>query len=314
MTEILDVFKLLLKKRFRFKFVYSSSYWMLNTGKHIFPVRKYRILYERLLELGARKESFLLPEPPSDEDVLRVHTAKYLRKLKTETLSTLEIQALEIPFSPELVRFALLSTGGTALAASEALKNGIAVHIGGGFHHAFPDHGEGFCVLNDIAVAAAKLLAEGRIRKAMIVDCDLHQGNGTAAVFAGDSRVFTFSIHQMDIYPSEKVASSLDVGLWSGDGDGAYLAALREHFPRLYAEFRPDLVIYVAGADPYRGDQLGGLDMTIEGLRERDAIVIGEARKLKVPVAVVLAGGYASKVEDTVAIHLNTIKTAQKAT
>jgi acetoin utilization deacetylase AcuC-like enzyme len=314
MTEILDVIKLFLKKRFGFKFVYSSSYWMLNTGKHIFPVRKYRILYERLLELGARKESFLLPEPPPDEDVLRVHTAKYLRKLKTETLSTLEIQALEIPFSPELVRFALLSTGGTALAASEALKDGIAVHIGGGFHHAFPDHGEGFCVLNDIAVAAAKLLAEGRIRKAMVVDCDLHQGNGTAAVFAGDSRVFTFSIHQMDIYPSEKVASSLDVGLWSGDGDRAYLAALRDHFPRLYAEFRPDLVIYVAGADPYRGDQLGGLDMTIEGLRERDAIVIGEARKLKVPVAVVLAGGYASKVEDTVAIHLNTIKTAQKAT
>jgi len=314
MTEILDVIKLFLKKRFGFKFVYSSSYWMLNTGKHIFPVRKYRILYERLLELGARKESFLLPEPPPDEDVLRVHTAKYLRKLKTETLSTLEIQALEIPFSPELVRFALLSTGGTALAASEALKDGIAVHIGGGFHHAFPDHGEGFCVLNDIAVAAAKLLAERRIRKAMIVDCDLHQGNGTAAVFAGDSRVFTFSIHQMDIYPSEKVASSLDVGLWSGDGDRAYLAALRDHFPRLYAEFRPDLVIYVAGADPYRGDQLGGLDMTIEGLRERDAIVIGEARKLKVPVAVVLAGGYASKVEDTVAIHLNTIKTAQKAT
>ncbi len=313
MTEILDVIKLLLKKRFGFKFVYSSSYWMLNTGNHIFPVRKYRILYERLLGLGARKESFLLPEPASDEDVLRVHTAKYLRKLKTGTLSTLEIQTLEIPFSPELVKFALLSTGGTALAASEALKDGIAVHLGGGFHHAFPDHGEGFCVLNDIAVAVAKLLAEGRIRKAMIVDCDLHQGNGTAAVFAGDSRVFTFSIHQMDIYPSEKVASSLDVGLWSGDGDKAYLAALKEHFPRLYAEFRPDLVIYVAGADPYRGDQLGGLDMTIGSLRERDAIVIVEARKLKIPVAIVLAGGYASEVEDTVAIHLNTIKTAQKA-
>jgi acetoin utilization deacetylase AcuC-like enzyme len=313
MTEILDVFKLLLKKRFGFKFVYSSSYWMLNTGKHIFPVVKYRILYERLLELGAGKERFLLPEPASDEDVLRVHTAKYLRKLKTGTLSALEVQALEIPYSLELVKFALLSTGGTALAASEALKDGLAVHLGGGFHHAFPDHGEGFCVLNDIAVAVSKLLAEKRIRKAMIVDCDLHQGNGTAAVFAGESRVFTFSIHQMDIYPSEKIASSLDVGLWSGDGDAAYLAALREHFPKLYAEFRPDLVIYVAGADPYRGDQLGGLEMTIEGLRERDAIVIGEARKLKVPVAVVLAGGYALKVEDTVAIHLNTIRAAQKA-
>lgn len=313
MTEILDIFKVLLKKRLRFKFVYSSSYWMLNAGKHIFPIKKYRILYERLLELGVRKESFLLPEPASDEDVLRVHTAKYLRKLKTGTLSTLEIQALEIPFSPELVKFALLSAGGTALAASEALKDGIAVHLGGGFHHAFPDHGEGFCVLNDVAVAVAKLLAEGRIRKAMVVDCDLHQGNGTAAALSGESRAFTFSIHQMDIYPSEKVPGSLDVGLWSGDGDRAYLAALREHFPRLYTEFRPDLVIFVAGADPYRGDQLGGLDMTIEGLRERDEIVIGEARKLKIPVAIVLAGGYASEIEDTVAIHLNTIKAAQKA-
>lgn len=313
MTEILDIFKVLLKKRFRFKFVYSSSYWMLNAGKHIFPIKKYRILYERLLELGARKESFLLPEPASDEDVLRVHTAKYLRKLKTGTLSTLEIQALEIPFAPELVKFALLSTGGTALAASEALKDGIAVHIGGGFHHAFPDHGEGFCVLNDVAVAVAKLLAEGRIRKAMVVDCDLHQGNGTAAALSGESRAFTFSIHQMDIYPSEKVPGSLDVGLWSGDGDRVYLAALRENFPRLYTEFRPDLVIYVAGADPYRGDQLGGLDLTIEGLRERDEIIIGEARKLKIPVAIVLAGGYASEIEDTVAIHLNTIKAAQKA-
>jgi acetoin utilization deacetylase AcuC-like enzyme len=313
MTEILDVFKLLLRKKFGFKFVYSSSYWMLNAGKHIFQVQKYRILNERLLELGARKESFLLPGPASDEDVLSVHTAKYLRKLKTGTLSTLEIQALEIPYSPELVKFALLSTGGTILTASEALKDGIAVHLGGGFHHAFPDHGEGFCVLNDVAVAAAKMLAEGRVRKAMIVDCDLHQGNGTAAAFAKESRVFTFSIHQMDVYPSEKIPSSLDVGLWSGDGDTAYLAALKEHFPRLYAEFRPDLVIYVAGADPYRGDQLGGLDLTIPGLRERDAIVIGEARKLRIPVAVVLAGGYASDVEDTVTVHLNTIKAAQKA-
>ena len=313
MTEILDVFKLLLKRRFGFKFIYSSSYWMLNAGKHIFPIVKYRMIYERLLELGARRESFLLPRPATDEDVLRVHTAKYLRKLKTATLSTLEIQALEIPFSPELVRFALLTTGGTILTSTEALKDGLAVHIGGGFHHAFPDHGEGFCVLNDVAVAASKLLAEGRIRKAMVVDGDLHQGNGTAAIFAGEPRVFTFSIHQMDIYPSEKVPSTLDVGLWSGDGDKEYLAALHEHFPRLYAEFLPDLVIYVAGADPYRGDQLGSLDLTIEGLKERDAIVIGEARKLRIPVAVVLAGGYASNVEDTVKIHLNTIKMAQKA-
>ena len=312
MTEILDVFKLLLRKRFPFRFVYSSAYWMLDKGKHIFPVVKYRILHERLLELGARKESFLEPRPASDEDLLRVHTAKYLRKLRTGALSTLEVQALEIPFSPDLVKFAVLTVGGTCLAAEAALEDGASVHIGGGFHHAFPDHGEGFCVLNDIAVAVRKLLAEGRVGRAMVVDCDLHQGNGTARTLAGEPRVFTFSIHQMDIYPSEKETSTLDVGHWSGDGDEAYLAAMREHFPRLYKEFRPDLVIYVAGADPFRGDQLGGLDLTLDGLKERDRIVVGEARALGIPLAVVLAGGYASDVEDTVAIHLNTIRAVQK--
>ncbi len=285
---------------------------MINVGQHVFPIRKYRAVYEKLLLMGAKRESFFTPQLASDEDLLRVHTSRYIKKLKTGSLSSAEIAMLELPFSAELVKFARLSVGGTILAAEFALKQGLAVHIGGGFHHAFHDHGEGFCILNDVAVAVEKLKSQGRINKAMIVDCDLHQGNGTAHILAGKDYAFTFSIHQMDIYPSEKTSSSLDVGLWSGDGDVEYLSALRSHFPRLYKELKPELVFYVAGADPYEKDQLGSLRVTKEGLQERDEIVIGEARRLRIPVAVVLAGGYAVDFEDTVAIHLNTIKVAQK--
>jgi acetoin utilization deacetylase AcuC-like enzyme len=313
MTELIDFLKNVVRRRFPFRFIYSNEYWMLETGRHVFPIKKFRLIYERLLAMGAKKENFLAPEQALDEDVLRVHSAKYLRKLKTGTLTSVESQALELPYSQSLVNFALLSVGGTILTVSEALKDGIAVHIGGGFHHAFADHGEGFCALNDVAVAVAKAQAEDWARKTMIVDCDLHQGNGTASIFAHSDDIFTFSIHQMDIYPSEKAVSRLDVGLWSGDGDAPYLAAMRENFPRLYDEFRPDLVVYLAGADPFGRDQLGGLDLTVEGLKERDRIVIGEARKRGIPVAVVLAGGYASDVEETVTIHLNTIHVARRA-
>jgi acetoin utilization deacetylase AcuC-like enzyme len=193
------------------------------------------------------------------------------------------------------------------------VKDGLAVHIGGGFHHAFPDHGEGFCILNDVAVALEKQRVEGKIKKAMVVDCDLHQGNGTASIFAKKDYAFTFSIHQMDIYPADKPSSNLDVGLWAGDGDEKYLAALREHFPRLYRKFKPDLVFYLAGADPLESDQLGGLMITKHGLMERDWIIIEGARRLSIPLVVLFAGGYARDVEDSVAVHLNTIKAAQKA-
>jgi acetoin utilization deacetylase AcuC-like enzyme len=300
-------------KRFPFKFVYSKDYWMLPVGKHVFPVKKYRLIHEQLLAHGAGRENFRLPPPAADEDVLLVHTAKYIKKLKTGTLSSLEQTVLELPFSPALVRFSWLNVGGTILTAELALAEGLAVHIGGGFHHAFPDHGEGFCILNDVAIALEKLKKEGKVGKAMIVDCDLHQGNGTASFFSGKRYAFTFSIHQMDIYPAEKPPSSLDIGLWAGDGDDAYLAQLRAHFPRLYDEFKPDLVFYVAGADPFEGDQLGGLKLTKEGLIERDRIIIEEARRRGIPLAVVLAGGYAVDPEDVAAVHLNTIFAAQKA-
>jgi acetoin utilization deacetylase AcuC-like enzyme len=312
MGDLKDLFRVLLGKRFPFQLVYSNEYWMVETGKHVFPLQKYRLVYENLLAMGAKKENFLRPRPAPDEDILLIHSARYLKRVKTGTLSPAELQALEIRYSPELVRFALLSVGGTVLAARKALEMGLAVHIGGGFHHAFPDHGEGFCVLNDVAVAARRVVEDGLARRVMIVDCDLHQGNGTAAAMAKRPEVFTLSFHQMDIYPAEKPLSTLDVGLYSGQGDAAYLTQLRAHIPKVYKEFRPDLVIYLAGADPYERDQLGGLLLTKAGLKERDKVVIENARRLGIPVAVVLAGGYAVEIEDTVDIHLNTVRVAQR--
>jgi acetoin utilization deacetylase AcuC-like enzyme len=312
MGDLVNLFRVLVGKRFPFQFVYSNEYWMVETGKHVFPLQKYRLVYENLLVMGAKKENFLRPRPAPDEDVLLVHTARYLKRVKTGTLSHSELRTLEIRYSPELVRFALLSVGGTVLAARKALECGLAVHVGGGFHHAFPGHGEGFCLLNDVAVAARKMVAEKLARKVMVVDCDLHQGNGTAAALAGRKDIFTLSIHQMDIYPTEKPLSTVDVGLWAGDGDAKYLAELGAHIPRIYNEFRPDLVLYLAGADPYEKDQLGGLSLTKAGLKERDKVVIENARRLKIPVAVVLAGGYAVEIKDTVDIHLNTVRIAQR--
>jgi len=202
--------------------------------------------------------------------------------------------------------------GGTIEAAEHAQKEGLCLHLGGGFHHAFYDHGEGFCVLNDTAVALEHLKQKGEIQNAMVVDCDVHQGNGTASVLSGKKHAFTFSIHQMDLYPAVKAESSLDVGLWSGDGDKKYLELLNSHIPRIYQEYQPDLIFYLAGADPFEKDQLGGLKVTMLGLKERDNIVIKNARKLRIPVVVVLAGGYAYDIDDTVTIHMNTIKVAQK--
>ena len=312
MKPLRNIFPFFLRKRFPFRFVYHEKYWMHNLKNHVFPIEKYRLIYEKLLSMGARKEDFLHPEPATEEDVLLVHTPKYIKKLKSGKLSHAEVLNLELPYSVELFDFALLYVGGTILASEQALERGLSIHIGGGFHHAFADHGEGFCVLNDVAVAVEKLKMAGKILKALIVDGDVHQGNGTAAIFAERDDVFTFSIHQMDLYPAQKTKSSLDVGLWSGDGDEKYLSSLRAHIPRLYQEFQPDLVVYLAGADPFEKDQLGGLNLSQEGLMERGAIVIGEACKRHIPLVICLAGGYAHDVQDTVAIHINTIRVARR--
>ena len=306
------LFTLFRSRRFPFQFVYSDAYWMVELGNHVFPAEKYRLIYENLLHWGAKKENFTNPEHVSEEDLLLVHSPKYLKKLKTGRLSQAEVINLELPYSAEILDFAQLMVGGTIAASEIALKEGLSVHIGGGFHHAFHDHGEGFCVLNDVAVAMRKMQQNGAIQKGMIVDCDVHQGNGTAEIFADDETVFTFSMHQMDIYPAKKEKSTLDVGFWSDDGDSKYLSTLKSHIPRLYEDFSPDMVFYLAGADPYEKDQLGGLKVTMEGLKERDRIIIRGARLLKIPVVILLAGGYAYDVKETVTIHLNTIKTSQK--
>ncbi len=303
----------LLSKRYPFRFVYSDEYWMVDLGRHVFPVRKYRLIFERLIAQGVGKEAFLAPAPAAEEDILRVHQARYVRRLLSGELTKAEIQALELPYLPDMTRFVWLHMGGTVLAAEAALRDGLAVHIGGGFHHAFADHGEGFCALNDMPIALEKLRAEGRIARPLIVDLDVHQGNGTASIYAGRKDVFTYSLHQMDIYPAEKPPSSLDTGLWSGDGDEKYLAALRADYPRILDEFKPDFLFYLAGVDPLAGDKLGGLTCTPAGLAERDRLVLEEARGRNIPVAVVLGGGYGRDLEDTVQAHLNTIQAARRA-
>ena len=311
MVNIRKLFRVGRRRRSPLKFVYCDAYWMVDIENHVFPLVKYRLIYEKLISWGVKKENFLESQLAEDDDILRVHSPRYIKKLKAGKLSHAEMLALELPYSPDLLKFAKLHVGGTIIAAEQAVEEGMAAHLGGGFHHAFSDHGEGFCVFNDVAVAIEKLRNLDVIQRALVVDCDVHQGNGTATIFSKKEYVFTFSIHQMDIYPAHKPESTLDIGLWSGEGDGEYLEALKSHFPRLFEEFQPDVVFYLAGADPYEKDQLGGLRLTLDGLKERDKIVIESARMLKIPMVILLAGGYAIDVADTVAIHLNTIKVAQ---
>jgi len=294
------------------KLVYSDQY-DLNLGDHVFPSVKYRLTKEKLLRDGiVRPEDLVEPAPASDEDVALVHHREYIRKLKTGTLSYLEILRLEIPYSPELVRAVWLCAGGSILAGRLALEGNIAVNVGGGFHHAFPDHGEGFCVLHDVAIAIRRLQKEGAIQRAMTVDCDVHQGNGTAEIFAADPTVFTFSIHQERNYPYPKPASNLDVNLEDGTEDEEYLAALEDGLGQALAEFHPDMVFYLAGADPYREDQLGGLKLSLDGIERRDRLVLQAARAKNIPVMITLAGGYARSLEDTIRIHSNTVRAAKE--
>ena len=284
--------------------VWSSRY-ELDIGPHVWPISKYRWLHEAL---GARWV-VLAPEPAAWDDLARVHTAEYLNKIRSGTLSFEEIARLELPWSRELAEGFRLMVGGTILAAERALDSGASVHLGGGFHHAFADHGEGFCMFNDVAVAIRRLQHDGRIRRAAVVDCDVHHGNGTAMIFGGDADVFTFSIHQQNNYPSWKPPSDLDIGLADGTLDAGYLGKLDEALPAVFRH-QPEVVAYVAGADPFKEDQLGGLSLTKEGLRRRDRMVFDACRKAGTPVFVTLAGGYARRVEDTVDIHAATIEEA----
>lgn len=295
------------------KVVYSDQY-DLNLGDHVFRSEKYRLTKEKLVSEGVVREAeILVPAPAPDEDITRVHTQEYIRKLKEGTLSYEEILTLEAPYSPQLVSANWLAAGGAMLAARRALEEGRAVNLGGGFHHAFPNHGEGFCVIHDVAVAIRRLQADQAIRTAMTVDCDVHQGNGTAFIFRDDPAVFTFSIHQARNYPAHKPPSNLDVNLEDGTGDDEYAAALEQGLDRSLGAFSPDIIFYIAGADPYHDDQLGGLKLTFDGLMRRDAMVFEKAGSKGIPVAVALAGGYARHVEDTVQIHANTVRAAKES-
>ena len=293
-------------------FVYHEQY-DLNLGDHVFPSQKFRMIRDRLLSEGsAQPDDFLTPEPAPDEDLLLVHEPGWIERMKIGTLSYLELMKLEIPWSPEMARAFWLAAGGSTLAARTALSERICYNIGGGFHHAFREHGEGFCAINDIAVAIRVLQRERLIERAMVVDCDVHHGNGTAAIFARDPSVFTISIQQFNNYPSEKPPSTVDIHLPDRMGDAEYLEKLEQGISFPMREFRPELVMYVAGADPYHQDQLGGLALTFEGLKARDELVMQTAVQDGASVAVVLAGGYAARVEDTVTIHCNTAKIAKQ--
>jgi acetoin utilization deacetylase AcuC-like enzyme len=295
-----------------FKLVYHPGY-DLNLGEHVFPAGKYRLIHDRLLDEGfAHPADFIEPQSASDEDILRVHDQGWVHRLKTGTLTAQEILRLEIPLSKQMVDAFWLATGGTLLAARNALEGRIGFNIGGGFHHAFPDHGEGFCAIHDVAVALRALQNERRIEQAMVVDCDVHHGNGTAAIFAGDRSVLTLSMHQLNNYPSEKPPSVIDIDLRDGVSDNEYLERLRGAL-KVAMSFAPNMIFYLAGADPYLEDQLGGLSLTVEGLKQRDLIVFKTALEMNVPVTVTLAGGYARNTDDTVAIHCNTVKAAWEA-
>src|ERR1700676_2480793 len=295
-----------------FKLIYPQPY-DLTPGPHFFPSQKFRLIPEQLRKDGiAAPENFLIPAPASDEDILRVHTSDWVRKLKTGTLTASEIMQLEVPYSRELVEAVWLAPGGTILAPQAATRDGFGCNLGGGFHHAYPGHGEGFCAIHDVAVAIRRLQADGAIRKAIVVDTDVHQGNGTAAIFANDPTVFTLSIHQENNYPAHKPPSTLDLHMADRVDDDEYLGTLIPAVEQALDEFSPDALFYAGGADPFCEDQLGGLMLTKEGLKQRDRRVFESARQRGIPVVTVLAGGYARRVEDTVRIHVNTIVAASE--
>jgi acetoin utilization deacetylase AcuC-like enzyme len=303
------------------KVVYSARY-RIDIGPHVFPTDKYQRVHARLLETGViRPADVVEPEAASWDELALVHTAEYLERLRDGAMSPEDVAQLELPWSQAMVDGFRVMTGGTIQAALIAcrphefrIQNSefrIACHIGGGLHHAFPNHGEGFCPFNDVAVAVRVLQARG-VERVAIVDLDVHHGNGTAFIFESDPRVFTFSMHQQHNYPMWKPRGSLDVGLPDGADDATFLGELGRALPQVVAH-RPQCVFFLAGADPYEDDQLGGLRLTKEGLRERDRVVIDAVRRAGVPLVVALAGGYARRVDDTVVIHAATIAEAAAA-
>lgn len=290
----------------------SSKYAIELPDGHRFPMSKYQLLREGVLSEGlVPPERLHDPQRVRVDDLLLVHTREYVDHITNGTLPAAEQRRIGLPWSESFVERAYRVVQGTCEAAESALQYGVAMNLAGGTHHAFPDRGEGFCTFNDVAVAIRRLQRDGRVRRVAIVDLDVHQGNGTHACFAGDSHVYTFSMHGAKNFPFHKVPGTLDVELDDGTGDAAYLALLEAHLPTVLREARPDLVVYLAGADPHEGDKLGRLRLTVEGLHRRDAVVVQLCREIGVPVCATMSGGYGRDVRDTVQVHLNTVRVLQ---
>jgi len=291
----------------------SARYTISLPANHRFPIAKYALLRDAVRARGLVAAGNLHePQRAPIESLLLVHTERYVHAVTAGTLTDAEQRRIGLPWSESLVERSFRAVGGTCEAATAALERGLTMNLAGGTHHAFPDHGEGFCVFNDVAVAIRTLQRDGRIRRAVIIDLDVHQGNGTHAIFAGDPSVFTFSMHGGRNYPFHKVAGSLDVELPDGTGDDVYLDTLADALPRVLSAAAPDLAIYLAGADSHEGDRLGRLCLTFDGLARRDVMVLDACREVGIPVAITIAGGYGRTIEDSVRVHLNTVRIASE--
>lgn len=287
----------------------SAKYAIPLPDGHRFPMAKYALLREAVLAEGlVAPERLHDPERAAREDVLRVHTPEYVAHIEQGTLPPLEQRRIGLPWSELFVERAFRVVQGTIEASEAALVHGVAMNLAGGTHHAFPDRGEGFCTFNDVAIAVRRLQAMGRVRRVAIVDLDVHQGNGTHGCFAGDPDVYTFSMHGAKNFPFHKVPGTRDVELADGTGDEEYLSLLAEHLPNVLREARPDLVVYLSGADPHEGDKLGRLKLTFEGLQRRDMLVVSTCREVGLPVCATMSGGYGHDVRNTVAVHVNTVR------
>jgi acetoin utilization deacetylase AcuC-like enzyme len=293
------------------KVFYSDHFVLPLPEGHRFPMIKYSMLRESVAASSiCGPEEMIVPNPVSDAEILRSHEEGYLRRVASGTLTEREMRRIGFPWSKRMVERSRRASGGTLGACLAALEDGFAANLAGGTHHAFADRGEGYCVLNDSAIAARAVQAEGLVERVVVVDTDVHQGNGTAAIVRGDATIYTLSIHGAKNFPFRKEESDLDLALPDGADDGEFLDALEEGLERALEESRAELAIYVAGADPFEDDRLGRLSVSKEGLAERDRLVLESCRERGIPVAVTMAGGYARNVEDTVEIHLQSIEKA----
>ena len=292
--------------------LYTDHYVIDLPATHGFPIQKYRLIRERLLAEGILAPGELVaPTPAVPQDIWLVHTREYWDRFRNGTLAPEALRRIGLPWSQALVQRSCAAAQGTISAARIAIREAIGINLAGGTHHAFPDHGEGYCVLNDIAIAIRVLQRDAWMQRVAIIDCDVHQGNGTAAIFADEPDVFSFSIHGANNYPLRKVPGRLDIALPDGTGDEEYLHLLQPAVSRILAEFRPGLIFYLAGADPHEGDRLGRLRLTHEGLRWRDEFVLRACRDAGVPVAIALGGGYGRNLDDTVEAHCGTVRAAR---